>query len=49
MMEKLALIAWILFGCSLDGTPVKTLFVMFAVAVLLTAAAVLKGGAYEYD
>lgn len=40
MREKAAVLAWILFGCSLDGTPIKTLFIMFAVAVVLTAAAV---------
>ena len=48
MMEGMALVAWILVGSALDRTPVKVLLIMFAVAVILTAAAVLKGGAYEY-
>lgn len=40
MREKAAILAWAVFGCSLDGTPIRVLLVMFAVAVLLTAAAV---------
>lgn len=40
MREKAAVLAWVLFGCALDGTEWKVLLIMFAVAVLLTAAAV---------
>lgn len=40
MREKAAVLVWIPFGCSLDGTPIRVLMVMFAVAVVLTAAAV---------
>ncbi len=40
MREKASVLAWVLFGCALDRTPIKTLLVMFAVAVALTAAVV---------